>query len=207
MVCARIVAWVVPLAAAANALGNLGCVGAWLAGCARVAFVVGLDRYVPPAFGRIHPRWGTPYVAILVQAALSTIFLFVSVLGKGTTVEKAYLVLLDTMILVYFIPYCYMFLTFLVFGVGRRTESQAVGGSLRRARTLVVGCTGLAVTLFAMVVATIPPPGTTEPWLFELKVVGGSAAFVATGGLLYWRAARVAARNLTGIAARAGQEA
>jgi hypothetical protein len=72
----------------------------------------------------------------------------------------------------------------------------------------VVGVIGLAVTIFAMVVATIPPPGTTDPWLFELKVLGGAGAFVATGGLLYWRAARVAARTLAGVrAAQAGQEA
>ena len=203
-----IVAWAVPFAAAANALGNLGCVGAWLTGCARVAFVVGLDRYVPPAFGRIHPKWGTPYIAILVQAALSTIFLFISVVGKGTTVERAYLILLDTMILVYFIPYCYMFLTFLVVGLGRRDAGLDQGRPPRRLRTVLVGGTGLTVTVFAMVVAMIPPPGTTDPWLFELKVAGGAFAFVAAGGLLYWRAVRAAARNPARMAtARAGQEA
>jgi amino acid transporter len=201
-----IIAWVVPLAAAANALGNLGCVGAWLTGCARVAFVVGLDRYVPPAFGRIHPKWGTPYVAILVQAALSTIFLFISVLGKGTTVEKAYLILLDTMILIYFIPYCYMFLTYLAVGLGLRDGGLDQGAALHRLRTLLIGSTGLTVTVFAMVVAMIPPPGTTDPWLFELKVAGGALAFILAGGLLYWRAVRVAAKSLP-IAARAGQEA
>jgi amino acid transporter len=203
-----IVALAVPSAAAANALGNLGCVGAWLTGCARVAFVVGLDRYVPPAFGRIHPKWGTPYIAILVQAALSTIFLFISVVGKGTTVEKAYLILLDTMILVYFIPYCYMFLTFLVVGLGRRDAGVAPDHPPRRVRTVLVGGTGLTVTVFAMAVAMIPPPGTTDPWLFELKVAGGALAFVAAGGLLYWRAVRAAARNPGRMAAaRAGQEA
>jgi amino acid transporter len=203
-----IVAWVVPLAAAANALGNMGCVGAWLTGCARVAFVVGLDRYVPPAFSRIHPRWGTPYVAIIVQAALSTIFLFVSVMGKGTTVEKAYLVLLDTMILIYFIPYCYMFLTFLAFGTGRLSDGRTGNAPPRRFRTVVVGTIGLAVTIFAMIVAAIPPPGTTEPWVFELKVLGGSGAFVAAGVVLYWRAARAAAKAPASIAtARAEQEA
>ena len=41
-------------------------------------------------------------------------FLLLSVLGKGTTVEKAYLVILDTMLLVYFIPYIYLFTCFLV---------------------------------------------------------------------------------------------
>ena len=201
-----VVAWVVPFAAAANALGNLGCVGAWLTGCARVAFVVGLDRYVPDAFSRIHPRWGTPYVAILVQAALSTIFLFVSVIGKGTTVEKAYLVLLDTMILVYFIPYTYMFLTYLIFGVGKRTDAGPADHPRRPIRTLLIGVSGLAVTLFAMVVAAIPPPDTAEPWLFEAKVLGGASAFVAAGGLLYWRARRNAART-PALGVRVGQGA
>jgi hypothetical protein len=69
----------------------------------------------------------------------------------------------------------------------------------------VVGLSGLAVTIFAMVVAAIPPPGTIEPWLFELKVLGGATAFVAAGGLLYWRARRVAAA--APLAPRAGQEA
>jgi peptidoglycan/LPS O-acetylase OafA/YrhL len=108
-----------------------------------------------------------------------------SIIGRGTTVEKAYLVLLDTMILVYFIPYCYMFLTFLAAGLGKRGLAGTAGPAPRPLRTLLVGVSGLAVTVFAMVVATIPPPGTTEPWLFELKVLGGASIFVAAGGLLY----------------------
>lgn len=200
-----IVAWVVPLSAAAYAVGNMGGVGAWLTGCARIAFVVGLDRYAPAAFGRIHPRWGTPYVAILVQAALATLFLFMSVIGRGTTVEKAYLVLLDTMILVYFIPYCYMFLTFLAVGLGRRGLADPARPASRPLRTLLVGVSGLAVTVFAMVVATIPPPGTTQPWLFEIKVLGGASIFVAAGGLLYRHALR--ARLAAAAPARTAPEA
>ncbi|HEU5170208.1 MAG TPA: APC family permease [Gemmatimonadales bacterium] len=187
-------AWIVPLAAAANAIGNLGGVGAWLSGSARVAFVVGVDRYFPPAFGRIHPRWGTPYLAILAQAGLSTVFLLASVLGKGTGVEEAYLILLDTMLLVYFIPYIYLFVCYLK--AGRQAEGRAGSAGWRpgRRRTWLIGLSGLFVTVFAMGVAMIPPPGTTRAWLFELKVVGGAIAFVAAGGLLYWRARREGAR-------------
>jgi protein-S-isoprenylcysteine O-methyltransferase Ste14 len=70
----------------------------------------------------------------------------------------------------------------------------------------VVGATGFTVTVFAMVVATIPPPGTTAPWLFEAKVLGGASAFVAAGGLVYWRARRLAGRAPL-LRAPAGQEA
>jgi amino acid transporter len=180
--------WAAPLAAALYTVGNIGGVGAWLTGPARVAFVIGLDHYFPPVFGRVHKRWRTPYVAILVQAVLATLFLLFSVLGRGSTVEHVYLVLLDTQVLIYFIPYIYLFVSFLIHH--RRAEPAAEvilapGGKLG---ALAVGLSGLTVTLFAMVVATIPPPGTEAPWIFRVKVIGGASGFVLLGGVIYWRA-------------------
>src|SRR5438094_1892667 len=69
------VAWLAPVAALVAillALGNLGGVGAWLAGSARLPFVAGVDGALPPAFSRIHPRWHTPHLALLVQGARAT---------------------------------------------------------------------------------------------------------------------------------------
>jgi amino acid transporter len=185
--------WLAPLCAFAYTIGNIGGVGAWLTGPARVAFAIGLDKYFPPAFGRVHPRWKTPYVAILVQATLATVFLLISLLGKGTTVEKAYLIILDTQLLIYFIPYVYLFISFLIH---RRTPAapdtvQVPGG---QASATVVGLSGLFVTLFAMGVAVVPPAEEAEPMVFELKVVGGALAFVLLGGIVYWRASRTAVR-------------
>jgi amino acid transporter len=48
------------LAAILVTVGNAGGVGSTVAGIARVPFVVGIDRYLPAAFGKIHPRWKTP---------------------------------------------------------------------------------------------------------------------------------------------------
>jgi amino acid transporter len=180
--------WAAPFAAALYTVGNIGGVGAWLTGPARVAFVIGLDHYFPPVFGRVHKRWHTPYVAILAQAVLATLFLLFSVVGKGSTVEHVYLVLLDTQVLIYFIPYIYLFVSFLIHHW--RTEPTAgvvlaPGGKLG---ALAVGSSGLAITLFAMVVATIPPPGAEAPWIFRLKVIGGASGFVLLGGVIYWRA-------------------
>jgi amino acid transporter len=177
--------WLVPVAAILYSLANVAGVGAWLSGPARVAFVIGLDRYFPPAFGKVHPRWRTPYVAILVQAVLATVFLLVSQLGKGSTVEQAYLVLLDTQLLVYFIPYVYLFLCLL-----RQARSPSGTGRLPggRAGATLAGVCGLAVTVFAMVVASIPPSDAPSRFAFGAKVIGGAAAFVALGGVIYWRA-------------------
>jgi amino acid transporter len=170
--------WLPSLAATLYVVGNVGGVGAWLTGPARVAFVIGLDRYFPPAFGKIHPRWKTPYVVLITQAVLATIFLFLSVLGKGTTVEKAYLVILDTMLLVYFIPYIYLFVCYLKVGED---------GARRRPLRLLTGISGLGLTLFAMIIATVPPSDSTDPWLFRITVIGRAGIFVVLGGLIYWR--------------------
>ena len=176
--------WLVSAMALLYVIGNLGGVGAWLSGPARVAFTIGLDRYFPPAFSRIHPRWKTPHVAIIVQASIATVFLVISVLGKGTTVERAYLIMLDTMILVYFIPFIYVFLAFFKL----RHEPGAMLS--RRPLGRVVAVSGLILTLLAMVLATIPPPGTDNKLLFWAKVIGGSVGFVLVGGVFYLRGKR-----------------
>lgn len=180
--------WIAPACAALYTVGNIGGVGAWLIGPARVAFVIGLDRYFPRAFGAVHPRWHTPYFAILVQAVLATVILLLSVLGKGTKVEDVYLILLDTQILISFIPYLYLFLVFLVHrrsGSGEADVMHAPGGAIGG---WFIGMSGAIVTLFAMIIAMIPPPDVQDAALFHLKVIGGALGFVLIGGAIYWRA-------------------
>lgn len=175
------VAWLIPLAAGLYVIGNLGNVGAWLVGPARIALMIGLDRYFPPVFGKIHPKWKTPYAAILIHAALATVFLILASLGRGSTVEKVYLILLSTMVLVYFIPFLYLFLSYIVLRAGTLSVKR-----------LMVGAAGFILTAFAMILAMIPPPGTTDPWVFEAKVVGGAAFFILFGGVFYLKGRRAA---------------
>src|SRR5580700_2358129 len=95
------------VAAIVVTVGNAGGVGSTVAGVARIPFVVGIDRYLPEAFGKIHPRWKTPYVAILVQAVLSCAILLGSQINETT--RGAYQFLVDATIILYFIPFLYMF--------------------------------------------------------------------------------------------------
>lgn len=181
--------WLVPFAALLLTIARLGGVGAWLTGSARVAFVVGLDRYFPPAFGRVHPKWRTPYVAILIQTGIAMFFLFLSVIGKGTTVEKAFLILIDMSLLIYFVPYFYLFLCFIVHN--RRNRGAGISNRpIARMCAAVAGICGAGVTVFAMVVALFPPPGTPNVILHETKLVGGALILLAAGWGTYCRAAR-----------------
>ena len=179
------VLWIAPLAAALYTISAVAGVGAWLSGPARVAFAIGLDRYFPPAFGKVHPKWRTPYVAILVQASLATVFLLISQLGKGSTVEHAYLILLDTQLLIYFIPYLYLFLCLLRQARRPTGDGMMPGG---RVGATIAGVCGFSVTAFAMIVASIPPGDAPSRVVFALKVLGGAAAFVVLGTVIYLRA-------------------
>jgi len=173
--------WISAVAAGLVVIGNIGSVGAWLSGPARVALTIGIDRYFPRAFGRIHPKYRTPYVAFFVQASVGTIFLLLSVLGRGTTVQSVYLILLDTMLLLYFIPFLYLFASYM-----RIELPQATG--VKKLRIVATGVSGFALTLFAMIVACVPPTGTPSVAAFEAKVVGGALFFVLAGTSLYaWR--------------------
>jgi len=99
--------WLAPIVAALVTVNSLGGVGGWFAATARLPFVAGIDRFLPPAFGRLHPKWRTPYVALLVQAAIAGLFVF---LGQaGTSVRGAYDALVSMGIIAYFIPFLFMF--------------------------------------------------------------------------------------------------
>ena len=88
-------------------LAGLGGVGAWLIATARLLFVGGLDRYLPPVFGKTHPKWKTPWFAMLFQAVFSAVFILAA--QWGGTVKDAYLKLVNATLIVYFMPYLYMF--------------------------------------------------------------------------------------------------
>ena len=178
------------LAALLVTVGNAGGVGSTVAGIARVPFVVGIDRYLPAAFGKIHPRWKTPYVSILVQAGVSGAILLVSQISETT--RGAYQFLIDAAIILYFIPFLYMFLAVIKLAKrkDRSENAHAVlipGGKLG---LWLSGGLGFVVVLMGIFVSLVPPGDSSNKVGFELKLVGGTLASILLGLILYWRGAR-----------------
>jgi amino acid transporter len=158
-------------------VGNAGGVGSTVAGIARVPFVVGIDRYLPAAFGKIHPRWKTPYISILVQAVVSGAILLVSQINDST--RGAYQFLIDAAIILYFIPFLYMFAAVikLAHRNDRKENAHAVlvPGGMPGVR--ICGGLGFVVVLVGI-------------FGFEMKLIGGTLASILLGLLLYWRGVR-----------------
>src|SRR2546423_3271486 len=101
------IAWFGMLAALLVTVGNAGGVGATVAGVARVPFVAGIDHYLPAFFGKIHPKWKTPYISILIQAVISAAILVLSQINAS--VIGAYQFLVSMSVILYFIPFLYMY--------------------------------------------------------------------------------------------------
>jgi glutamate:GABA antiporter len=179
------------LAAVLVSVGNAGGVGSTVAGIARVPFVVGIDRYLPAAFGKIHSKWKTPYISILVQAGVSGAILLLSQI-RSETVQAAYQMLIDAAIILYFIPFLYMFAGVLKLS-GRKDRLENPHAVLIPGGKLglwLSGVLGFAVVLVGIFVSLVPPGETVNKWSFELRLVGGTVASILLGLALYWRGAR-----------------
>ncbi len=184
------------LAAILVTFGNAGGVGSTVAGIARVPFVVGVDRYLPAAFGKIHPKWKTPWVSILVQAVISAAILLGSQINETT--QGAYQKLIDAGIILYFIPFLYMFAAAIKLArrKDRNENPHAVlvpGGILG---VWICGGLGFAVVLGGILLSLFPPGSTTDKLGFFLWLVAATAGSILIGLLLYWRGVR-AKRSLS----------
>ena len=182
------------LAAILVSVGNAGGVGSTVAGIARVPFVVGIDRYLPKAFGKIHPKWRTPYVSMLVQAVISGGILLLAQVNE--TSRSAYQMLVDAAVILYFIPFLYMYAAAikLAYRNDRHSNSQAVlipGGI---AGVWVAGLLGFVVTMLGIVLSFVPPGETSNKFEFFIKLILGTTLTVAIGLVLYWRGAREKSR-------------
>ena len=178
------------LAALLVTVGNAGGVGSTVAGIARVPFVVGIDRYLPKAFGKIHPKWRTPYISILVQAILSAAVLLLSQINETT--RGAYQVVVDITIILYFIPFLYMFAAAskLANRPDRKTNPHAVLVPGGKAGVWVACGLATSVTVLSIVVSVFPPGDSSNRTLFVVKVMGTTIAAIAIGLVLYFRGAR-----------------
>jgi amino acid transporter len=170
--------------------GNAGGIGSTVAGVARVPFQVGIDRYLPAAFGKIHPRWKTPYISILVQAIASVVILFLSQI-KNRGVVAAYQVLVDAAIILYFIPFLYMFAAIIKLAnrTDRNENPHAVLVPGGKAGVWICGGLGFLVVLIGIFLSFVPPGGS-DTVVFEVDLVGGTVGSILLGLFLYWRGAR-----------------
>jgi amino acid transporter len=161
-----------------------GTTSAWVAGSARIPFVAGLDNYLPPVLGRLHPRFATPYVALILQGVVSCAVLAMGFVGS--TVQEGYRILLLLAIVVQLIPFLYMFGALI--RLAARPDFTRVRYS--RGTLLAAGTIGSVVTGLGTILAFVPPAHGEPAWVFETKMVAGTLILLTSGATLFYRSGR-----------------
>jgi len=159
--------WLSPLIALLVVISGAGFVGGLGTSTSPLPFAAGVDRLLPAAFGRVHPRWGTPYVSILALGVVATFLLVIYQLGD--TMRVAYVEMVSLMVIAGFLPYLYIF------------------GSAWKAGKRLSVVSGVGITALALFCSVVPPAEIRSVWLFEGKLAAGTLAVVASAWLVYRR--------------------
>lgn len=190
--CSRLgLAWLLIPIALLVGLNAVGGAAAFLSSTSRLPFVAGIDRYLPPVFGHIHPRFRTPWVAIGAYGLAGVIVAALS--QAGTTVRGAYNVLVSMSIIAYFLPYLFLFASMI--RLQRRPSGPDVirvpGG---RPVAIALAMIGFASTAFTIVLSVIPPEEELNKPLAVTKVLVSTAVLIGAGIVVFVSARRRAAQ-------------
>ena len=182
MLSARLnVGWLLGPIALLVGLNSVGSAAAYLSSTSRLPFVAGIDHYLPSPFAWVHPRYRTPWVAIVSYGLAGTV---VALLGQaGTTVRGAYDVLVSMAIICYFLPYLFMFAAMI------RLQREPAGPEVRRVPggkpvAIVLASLGLVSTSLTIFLSVFPAEDDPHKAMAVLKVVGGTAIMVGVGLML-----------------------
>jgi len=173
------VSWIASPFALVLSLSIAGIASAWLSGSARIPFVAGLDSYLPEGLGKLHPRYATPYVALMVHASLSALFLAMSFVGAQ--VKEAFVTMLDLAVVLQLVPFLYMYA-----GLVRLAARSEATGHYSKSTMSLAGWCGLVTTIVAMAVAFVPSHQIDSIWLFEVKMVVGTVFFLGLAAFFFF---------------------
>ncbi len=160
-------AWISPLIALLVFVSGLGFVGGTGTATSRLPYAAAVDGLLPKAFGKVHPRWGTPWVATLALGLASTFLLVMYQLGD--TMRAAFDELISMMVITGLIPYLFIFAS--AWKAGKRLSALS----------------GTAVIVLALLCSVVPPVEITNVWLFEGKITAGTVAVLAAAWFVYRR--------------------
>jgi amino acid transporter len=172
------VEWLLAPVALLVGLNAVGGAAAYLSSTSRLPFVAGIDHYLPAAFGWIHPRYRTPWVAIGVYGLAGIV---VALAGQaGTTVRSAYDVLVAMGIISFFLPYLFLF------GATIKLQSRPVGPDVRcvpggKRVAILLSSLGLVSTGLTIVLSAFPAGDDPNKPLAVMKVLGGTVVLVGAG--------------------------
>ncbi|MGH9714659.1 MAG: APC family permease [Candidatus Acidiferrales bacterium] len=174
------VGWIVAPFALMLSISIAGIGSAWLAGSARIPFVAGLDSYLPAWLGKVHPRFGTPYPALIVHATISMALVALNSIGAG--VQETFQKLLSLAVVLQLVPFLYMFAALLKLAL----DPAAGKGHYSKPVLVAAGASGLVTTILGIALAFFPAQQITSLRLYEYWMFGGTAFFIGLAAFFFF---------------------
>jgi amino acid transporter len=168
------VGWIIAPFAVMLSVSIAGIGSAWMGGSARIPFVAGLDSYMPAAMGKVHPKYSTPHVALIVQGLVSLLLIVLNFTLSGG-VQEAFQKMLSAAVVLQLIPFLYVFAALVKFAW--RDDRQR--GRYSRGTLMFAGVAGLVTTTLAIIVAFFPAKQITSLWKYEISMFGITFGFIA----------------------------
>jgi glutamate:GABA antiporter len=157
-----------------------GIGSAWMGGSARIPFVAGLDSYMPSWLGNIHPRYATPYAALIVQGIVSAVLVILNFVGAG--VQETFQKLLSLAVVLQLVPFVYMFGALVKFAVTEKVPKGQYG----RMTLFLAGSSGFLTTILGIALVFFPAQQITSLWSYELWMFGGTLFFVGLAAFFFF---------------------
>jgi amino acid transporter len=191
------IGWIIAPFAFLLSLSIAGIGSAWLGGSARIPFVAGLDSYMPEWLGRIHPKYATPYAALIVHATVSLVLVVINFSFTGAGVQETFQKLLSLAVVLQLVPFLYMFGALLK--IASRKSFRR--GRYRKGTLIAAGLSGLLTTSVGIALAFFPAQQITSLLSYEVWMFGGTLAFIGLAAFFFFvYGRRKAARKLAAAA-------
>jgi amino acid transporter len=175
------VTWIVAPFAFLLSLSIAGIGSAWLGGSARIPFVAGLDSYMPAWLGKIHPKYATPYAALIVHASVSLVLVIVNFLTIGS-VQESFQRLLSLAVVLQLVPFLYMFAALLKIAL----RPDFIRGHYGKGTLVLSGVFGLLTTTLGIGLAFFPAVQITSLLAYEIWMVGGTLVFIGLAAFFFF---------------------
>jgi glutamate:GABA antiporter len=175
------VAWIIAPFALMLSFSIAGIGSAWMGGSARIPFVAGLDSYMPSWLGRVHPKYATPYAALIVQALVSLVLIVINFYASGG-VQEAFQTMLSLAVVLQLVPFLYVFAALLKFAF----RGDLAGGRYSRRILIFSGFCGFVTTTLGIVLAFFPAKQITSVWMYEMKMFGFTLFFLMLAAFFFF---------------------
>jgi len=174
--------WIISPFAFLLSLSIAGIGSAWLGGSARIPFVAGLDSYMPSWMGKIHPKYSTPYAALIVHASVSMILVVINFTFTGAGVQETFQKLLSLAVVLQLVPFLYMFGGLLKIALSPAFEK----GQYTKTTLILAGISGFVTTVLGIALAFFPPQQIISIRSYELWMFGGTLFFVGLAAFFFF---------------------